>query len=59
MMLKCLVCVISSLQSKLPYFVINYSKGKDTTLVTSGKLILIHLILLIINFMKQRIKFKE
>ena len=32
------VCTTRDLQSKLPYFVINYSKGKDTTLVTSGKI---------------------
>lgn len=32
------VCTTRDLQSKLPYFVINYSKSKDTTLVTSGKI---------------------
>ena len=32
------VCTTRDLQSKLPYFVINYSKGKDTTLVTSGRI---------------------
>ena len=31
------VCTTRDLHSKLPYFVINFSKGKDTTSVTSGK----------------------
>ncbi len=31
------VCTTRDIHSKLPYFVVNYSKGKDTTSVTSGK----------------------
>ena len=31
------VCTTRDIHTKLPYTIINYSRGKDTTLVTSGK----------------------
>ena len=31
------VCTTRDIHTKLPYTIINYSRGKDTTLVTSAK----------------------